>query len=581
MQKNIEFKQLFVYTGSLDKCHYSTFSSGINIITGKNTSGKSTILLSLLYAIGINDIKEELNEILREKPTFRLDFSINNNNIINDYSIIREPIAIHIKEPSGKINHFYGIDADHSAEHVKLKNYINNLFGFKLVLEQKGELKPAPLECAFLPYYVSQAVGWVYLRESFSNLSFYKNFTEDFLDYYLGIQNTTNRIEKSSLVSKKNQTQNSINSLRLMSNDQEITSSIYIDESFSSSIQDYIHDYRENIKNLEDERTNNIYLCNELATIENHKKIVTKTKRSLNSQSFNNQHTCPACMQPLMHSLVGMFKHYQKVNDNESLLLAIQEKAKVVQSNLNTSSKKIEKLEGIVTEQYEKLTSKKIDNLTIDEWIKNKTNVELYKKINKKISAFEENLRTIETEISNIKSDSAIERDRSNASRIFKNTFKPLLNELKVKEPHESKYLELYKIKSFPYQGVELLKTVLAYHYAFNKLISKNNSIHRLPFLLDAILKEDMDQDNEPLILNFAIKNAPEDTQTFLSVANSKKAFQSSHSSRIEYISNLLPANSKIITLGEGQHERCFFSSRISLCENIYKETIEIIMHTQ
>ena len=52
------------------------------------------------------------------------------------------------------------------------------------------------METMFLPYYVSQDVGWVYLRKSFSNLNFYKNFKEDFLDYYLGIENVIDREEK-------------------------------------------------------------------------------------------------------------------------------------------------------------------------------------------------------------------------------------------------------------------------------------------------------------------------------------------------------------------------------------------------
>ncbi|WP_423856505.1 AAA family ATPase [Aeromonas veronii] len=37
----------------------TSFSSGINIIHGKNTSGKSTLLQSLLYTFGINDEKKE------------------------------------------------------------------------------------------------------------------------------------------------------------------------------------------------------------------------------------------------------------------------------------------------------------------------------------------------------------------------------------------------------------------------------------------------------------------------------------------------------------------------------------------
>jgi len=85
---------------------------------------------------------------------------------------------------------FYEKAVDNRVEHVKLKDYIRELFNFNLMLEQKGELKSAPLESMFLPYYISQSVGWVYVRESFSNLNYYKGFKEDYLDYYLGINNS-------------------------------------------------------------------------------------------------------------------------------------------------------------------------------------------------------------------------------------------------------------------------------------------------------------------------------------------------------------------------------------------------------
>ena len=37
----------------------------------------------------------------------------------------------------------------------------------------------------------------------------------------------------------------------------------------------------------------------------------------------------------------------------------------------------------------------------------------------------------------------------------------------------------------FPKQGVELLKTMLAYYFAFNKVIEETEYVHRFPFLLE------------------------------------------------------------------------------------------------
>jgi hypothetical protein len=74
----------------------------------------------------------------------------------------------------------------------------------------------------------------------------------------------------------------------------------------------------------------------------------------------------------------------------------------------------------------------------------------------------------------------------------------------------------------FPKQGVELLKTMLAYYFAFNKVIKETEYVHRFPLMLDAIFKEDIDEDNRKLILQFIYKNKPQNEQIIFSIADSK-----------------------------------------------------------
>ena len=199
MNTIITFNRLFVSSESHSSCFSEEFSLGVNIVSGRNTSGKSTLIQSLLYAFGVNDIRENLDEILSYQPTFRVDFTKKLGEVEEAYTIVRDLKSIYVKEPNGKVIPFHGIDADNSVEHVRLKDYIRDLVGFSLILEQKGELKSAPLESMFLPYYISQSVGWVYLRESFSNLQYYKGFKDDYLDYYLGISNSFDRVEHRRL----------------------------------------------------------------------------------------------------------------------------------------------------------------------------------------------------------------------------------------------------------------------------------------------------------------------------------------------------------------------------------------------
>lgn len=67
---NLILKSLLVYSPDADKGFYTEFSSSVNIVHGRNTSGKSTLIQSIIYAIGVNDSKDYLNDINKANVFF-------------------------------------------------------------------------------------------------------------------------------------------------------------------------------------------------------------------------------------------------------------------------------------------------------------------------------------------------------------------------------------------------------------------------------------------------------------------------------------------------------------------------------
>lgn len=63
----------------------------------------------------------------------------------------------------------------------------------------------------------------------------------------------------------------------------------------------------------------------------------------------------------------------------------------------------------------------------------------------------------------------------------FYRYFLQYLNELNVKIVEG--YKSPYKLSVFPQQGVELLKTMLAYHFAFNMVINETDEIINCHFV--------------------------------------------------------------------------------------------------
>ena len=59
MKTILKYKSFFAYSESSNKYFYTSFSEGINLVYGRNTSGKSTLIQAILYTFGNNDLKTQ------------------------------------------------------------------------------------------------------------------------------------------------------------------------------------------------------------------------------------------------------------------------------------------------------------------------------------------------------------------------------------------------------------------------------------------------------------------------------------------------------------------------------------------
>lgn len=577
---SVFIKNLLVFSTDTEKCFFTEFHEKFNIIKGKNTSGKSTLIQSIIYAFGINDGKEKLNELLQNKLIFRLDLLFNGDEI----TLIRDNSSFYTfisgKNGVRKIKRFDGINADNSNEHVKLKEYISEIFNFNLYLESKGNLVKSPLEVMWLPSYISQAVGWVYLRESFSNLNYYKDFKTDYIDYHLGILKGNERVELNRLQLDKAKNEKEIVFLNNMGeNNNEIVVTKLIEEKYISKSNDYLKGYEELCEELVENESKYIELCNLKSLEVERKKILSKIKSNIKKQKPEHD-LCPVCIQVLPNSLEDLYAYSQKVNNTNEELVVINEKINQTQSLINSLSKKIKRITDSISIRYNNLFDHIHDerDYSFNEWVDNKVNIKFLDTVERKISDKVIKNEMIDLKLKKFLSDDETWSIRTKKENIFYKIFHRNLNELKVKLPNEKRYTRLYSINSFPFQGVELHKTVMAYHFAFNELISETKELTIFPFLLDAIMKEDIDEENRKLIFNFISKYSPKSKQIFFSVSEALKDRVNNNSRNIQFVQQLyFPNNSKIIQIGDGDSERTFL--RKTNAENMFRidETLTLM----
>lgn len=573
MNIKLKLNRLFAYSEPKNKYFYTEFSDGANIIYGKNTSGKSTVFQVILYTLGINDNNEYIKEILEEDTLFRLDCKISRKEKVENITFIRDNETLYIKRENFPTLIFNGINSNNSAEHVKLKEYMHGLFGFTLKLESKGEYKSAPIETMFLPYYISQAVGWVYLRKSFSSLDFYKNFKEDYLDYYLGINTFVDREKKQELEKKLKRYEEEIKFfLKLENNSIDFQISKLVDEEFVGNSREYIELYKNNQIQLFEKEELYVNKCNEQSYYQRRIKLLRKISKNHKNQNPIKDR-CPSCNQKLEFTLSSAYKYIQEKNDTEKEIENYKEKVKNLQSEINSLRKEIDNRKQNISNDYEILRKYFSHGISFDSWMGNKVNNRMIKEVNYKIGELTDKKINTEDELKAFKTDEEVNNLRLAKSREFATIFAKYLKDLEVKPLIEDRYTSLYKISAFPSQGVELHKTVLAYNFAFNKLIEKTRDIHCFPFMLDAIFKEDIEQSNRNMILKFIGEKKSSDNQLIISIAETK----GNEKSIKDYNQKYFNGDARLICIGEGNKVRAFLTMYDGNMNSYLEETLNIL----
>ena len=434
MKTLLTINKIFVHSEVNNKSFFTDFNAKLNVIYGANTSGKSTLIQLILFTFGINDNKTKLTKILSENIFTRLDISIKKDDEKIEYTFVRKDETIYIKDfKSNKIIKFNGISGNNSAEHVKLKEFFNQLLNFDLLLETKAGISKAPIETIFLPYYVSQDVGWVYLRKSFSNLDFYKNFKEDFLDYYLGITRLVDKEKKKIIeneLAEKTQRYNFY--MNFEKNDSIIETSKLIDDSFKGKGQEFINELTKRKNDLLQFENQFVKKSNLLTYNNQRLSVISKVSRN-HTHQFPGKDNCPICQQILPIDTKQIYEHYQEENDTIKIKDKIQSENKKIQSELNSLEKKIQELRVLLENDFQKHIVYSKNNITLDEWIKTQANIKLESSINENIGKLSKEIAGLKEILKAFKNDDDIEGERMIKNRKFKEYYN--INNIKLDVP--------------------------------------------------------------------------------------------------------------------------------------------------
>jgi hypothetical protein len=342
------------------------------------------------------------------------------------------------------------------------------------------------------------------------------------LDYYLGIINNSDKEEKkrleNELFSKRQQLNFYIN---FEKTNEIIEDSVISNKALEGKGDEFIANISQKKSSLLEYENKFIKFSNQLTFNNQRLAVISKVNRNHNQQ-FPGKDPCPTCKQILPSKIKDVYEYYQEENDTVKLKSSLHDNNKDVQSKINSLNKKITELRLELHQENRRFLKYSDNNITLDDFIKSRANVVLDKTIVENIGLLSIEVDQLSNKLREFNIDEGIGFERAKKNKIFKQLYQYNNALLDVPKIEDDRFNNIYELSSFPFQGVLLHLAVLSYHFAFNKIVNDTKNIHRLPFIMDSVFKEDIDTPNREKILKFINQNKPSDIQTIISIADSK-----------------------------------------------------------
>lgn len=197
------------------------FSSGLNIITGQNSSGKSSILSCIYYNLGMEQLlgmstsKKSLldkcltSEFLHKDQTYSVTQSIISLGITNHLgnTVLLERIAVSpdseeknriIVEANGERKPYYIHNTnDHNDKHGFYR-WLQSFIGIDLPTEGSGKKYTLYLQNLFSSCFIEQTKGWSDFMAQMPSFNI-KDSKRKLIEYMLSLECLENDIEKDKL----------------------------------------------------------------------------------------------------------------------------------------------------------------------------------------------------------------------------------------------------------------------------------------------------------------------------------------------------------------------------------------------
>lgn len=485
-------QKIIIIDNSNKEANSFDFSSTANIITAKkNTQGKSCLIKSIYYALGL-DVKTFKPDWQQTKKIFKIYYEHNDK----QGTIIRYGNRIWINEEPNSLN---------------LKEYslwLSNLLNLKIKLSSKdNETYDEVYSSAYiLPFYLDQDNSWsgILYKGVVNELGAYNStqIPKALFEYIFNISNEKViklEEERFALNSEKNNLEIQKKSIKELKEDfiKEVEPIIFDENEIKEYIQKYLN-YAQIIQEKIQIKKNNIYTAEvKLDELKLEHYEIEEIIEHLDSEHKNIKTKCKYCNSELLvEQSIQRYKlmnnKYDFVLEREKLKQKIEKQKEIVNKLLN------EKLN--LEEEYceiLKISEIKQKEYSFNEYIENQARsltkdnyYEVENKLSLEISKKEDNITEIQKAIRESK------KAQKSLTETISNNFYELMTKLNAKFPEVNltahKFLEFNGIKN---SGATYNAEFFILYITYLKLLL-DYAIIKIPLGLDSVIKDEVDPDN-------------------------------------------------------------------------------------
>ncbi|MFT5509185.1 MAG: energy-coupling factor transporter ATP-binding protein EcfA2 [Hyphomicrobiaceae bacterium] len=527
--KSLVFKEVSILSKVEKAAIKVSFDPRLNLLTGENDVGKSTLIKSLYHALGADIPRLQNTRWKKAKPIYCLTFTIGGA----EYTVVRDEKYFGVFDAAKTlIGRFTGIGGE-----AGIAQFINSRLGFRVELEKKedSQLGAAGPAFYFLPFYVDQDEGWTSSWASFLGLAQFKTYRKNMIEYHLGVRPQSYydalKIElglKAQLAEKERE-RNTLTAVRESYHKRKSARQVDLDPSaFKDDIEELVDRYnavhselQTVVHELKEARSSRHGLDNEIAILKRAIRELDADYSLAESPDTSDPIDCPTCGSEIANSITERFGILDDIDYCNGLIDQRTKKRMDVQREIEDIEARYEQINNDLS-GVDELLQRNRQNVTFAELVSSEGIKELLISISEDIKDLVAEETVINESITRLAPDLKLDaKNKKSIVETYQKRMKEFLDLLNVHVLELSDYKKLdQQIKSNA-SGSDLPRSLLAQYMAFLHTMKAHNEFVLCPMVMDSPLQQEQDDTNVDAIFNFIFSKILPTQQLILATLSS------------------------------------------------------------